>query len=140
MRALLFLSLALAVGCDGSAPTGTTSAAVEGSWEWVRAVDVQTREVHTPQTEGYEATLTFAPSGEREGTYRYARLGGVEVRGRYGIGYEHEPGADFLSVDAPIDFLTESAWLTAGGDTLYLGGVMELGYEVVYVRERVATP
>ena len=140
MRLVLSCSLfvlALA-GCDTN-PTTDTVPSLAGAWRWISSTDVESGEVHLPTTEGYDARLTFAPDGDRAGTYRYARVGGeaaLVVDGRYTVSYEDAPGNDFIGIDSPIDFLDEAAWIGLGSDTLRLGGVFESGYTTLYARER----
>lgn len=103
---------------------------------WVRAVDVATREVHTPGTEGYAARLTVGPTdSDGKGDYVYRRSDGRAVEGQYHAWGDAPHGFEALTIDTPIDFLTETAYLWAVNDTLRLGGVFEGGYEVIHARE-----
>src|SRR5438093_6424025 len=107
-----------------------------GVWEWVASVDVQTQQRHTPASDGFTARLEFIPETQRAGTFRYSRDGALVVRDSYGIAFEDAPGNDFIHLNASVDYLRESAWITVGADTLRLGGVMELGFNSVYARVR----
>ena len=138
MRPLTLLLLGLLVaGCD-SGPETVDHTAMGGTWAWVSSTDVETGEVHTPETEGYDARLVFTPDDGVSGSYRYERVGGEPrtVEGRYAVGFENAPGRDFVVIDTPIDFLDETAWLSRGSEVLRLGGVFELGYTTLYARVR----
>ena len=117
---------------------GTTEpfhlAYLPGSWQWVSSRDVRSQQTHTPSTEGHTARLQFISDSERSGTFVYTRDGQTAVQGRYDIGFEDAPGNDFVRLSESIDFLTKSAWIAVGSDTLRLDGVMELGYNSVYAR------
>lgn len=108
--------------------------ALEGTWGWVRSLNVETGQIHTPSEDGFEAELVFAATSETEGTFSYRRTGAPEVSGNFGIGFEDDPGNDFVVLDRSIDFLESHAWVAAGLDSLWLGGVMEGGYNTTYVR------
>jgi hypothetical protein len=99
-------------------------------------VDVKTGQAHTPQRDGFEATLTFVATDSSHGTFTYTRAGGTPIVGTFGIAYEHFPGSDFIGVDPGFDFLTRNAWVGAGPDSMSLGGVFELGYNSTYARVR----
>ncbi len=107
---------------------------LEGTWSWVRSVDVNTLDLHTPGADDFQAELVFVADSEREGSYVYRRTGAPEVNGRFGIGSEDSPGNDFIAIDHPIDFLESHAWVVAGTDSLWLGGVFENGYNSLYAR------
>ena len=136
-RWLAALSLLLvAAGCEGtpvSAGYGP-AAALNGSWRWVSSQNVTTQQLHTPATEGFQATLTFTATSGWEGTFTYARTGAAEVKGTFSISSEDAPGNDFVAIGSPIDFLNETAWITASADSLRLNGVMEGGYVSNYAR------
>lgn len=140
-RWIAALSLLLvAAGCEGTPLSRDygPAAGLNGTWRWVSSQDVETQQMHTPATEGFEATLTFQAIGGWEGTFTYARAGAAAVKGSFSIASEDAPGNDFVVIDTPIDFLNETAWVTATADSLRLNGVMEAGYASTYVR--VPTP
>lgn len=107
---------------------------LEGAWRWAYSVDVSTQQTHSPSADGFEAELTFIADSERAGSFLYQRTGAPEVTGEFSIGYEDAPGNDFLVLDHSIDFLESHAWLAAGPDSLWLGGVFEGGYNSMYAR------
>ena len=89
-----------AVACDN--PTGARYAPAErlaGRWSWVSSLEVETLQLHTPQTEGYAAELRFEATSGRDGVYTYARIGGSEIRGNFLIGSGDGPGNDFIHSD-----------------------------------------
>jgi hypothetical protein len=128
--------LLLAAGCDAgpSTPVHRPAQQLAGTWRWVSSLDVKTQRLHTPATEGFEAELRFDAESDHDGTFTYRRQGRPAVRGRFGIGSEDAPGNDFIVLEPGIDFLARNAWVSAGRDSLYLDGVMELGYNSRYVR------
>jgi hypothetical protein len=136
-RWLAALSLVLvAAGCEGTPVSEGygPAAALNGSWRWVSSQDVNTQQLHTPATEGFEATLAFTATSGWDGTFTYARAGAAEVKGTFSIASEDAPGNNFVVIDTPIDFLNETAWIVAGSDSLRLNGVMEGGYASTYTR------
>jgi hypothetical protein len=134
--------LALAVimstaACSGEPTTSRRWAPAEriaGSWQWIQSEDVKTSQVHTPLSTGFQASLTFTAENERSGSFIYARSGAALISGHFDILSEDAPGNDFIAVDPGFDFLTRHAWVTAGGDTLRLGGVYESGFNSTYAR------
>ena len=127
-------------GCD-SGPFGppdtrpyAPAERLAGTWRWVSSFDVRTQVAHTPATTGHGATLQFTAESARTGTFTYTRAGSLPVTGRFEIGSEHAPGNDFVVLQPGIDYLARNAWVSAGSDSLYLGGVMELGYNSRYAR------
>lgn len=138
---LLALLTSLASACTSDPPAGPLAWApaqvLDGTWRWVSSQDVTTGIVLTPETEGFEAELSFVAVSHNEGTFSYTRLGTADtIRGEFGIGYEDGPGNDFIAIDRAIDFLTSHAWVGAWVDELYLGGVFEMGYNSWYERVR----
>lgn len=137
MKKVVALVLVLAAAGCADPPTEAPYAPAEqldGVWRWVSSLDVNTQELLTPDTEGFEAELRFTAVSGTEGTFTYRRSDGTEVSGTFGIAYEDAPGNDFIVLEPGIDFLERNAWLGAGPDTLRLGGVMELGYDSRYAR------
>lgn len=108
--------------------------ALAGRWHWVSSLNVETQQILTPASEGFEAELTFTVETDGEGTFTYVRTGAPDVVGEFGIASEDASGNDFIVISQSIDFLRQYAWLAAGPDTLNLGGVMEGGYNSRYVR------
>jgi hypothetical protein len=137
---LSFALLAAAVlSCSDKAlpgPDWRPAERIEGTWRWVRSLDVNTTHVHSPASAGFEASLTVVAESNRSGTYTYARAGAPPVAGRFTISFEDAPGNDFISIDHPIDYLTQNAWVSAGPDSLRLNGVYELGFNSTYARVR----
>lgn len=131
---LLFLALSSCANGPSEPERYAPAEALEGSWQWVRSVNVNTGQIHDPAAEDFEAELTFTASSELEGTFSYRRTNASEVIGTFGIGFEDVPGNDFIALERSIDFLESHAWLSAGTDSLRLGGVMEGGYNSTYVR------
>jgi hypothetical protein len=117
-------------------PDWSPAERIEGTWRWERSVDVKTAEVHSPASAGFEASLTVVAESDRSGTYTYARAGASPVAGRFTISFEDAPGNDFISIDHPIDYLTQNAWVSVGPDSLGLNGVYELGFNSSYSRVR----
>ena len=131
-------SLLVAVSSCGGGPAEpgryAPAEALQGTWRWVSSLDVDTQQLHTPSSDGFEAELVFTAESDREGSFVYRRTGAPDVTGGFGIGFEDLPGNDFLVLDRSVDFLESHAWVSAGRDSLWLGGVMEGGYNSRYVR------
>ena len=109
--------------------------ALTGRWQWVSSLDVKTQQLHTPESEGYQADLQFIAESTRSGRFIYRRSDGSKVvEGSFGIGSEDAPGNDFIVLTDSIDFLREYAWVGAGPEVLWLGGVYELGFNTRYAR------
>ena len=136
LRILGFVAMTIIpLGCSQSTqPSHLTN--LPGVWEWVASVNVQTQERHSPESDAVTALLEFTAQTERAGMFRYFRDGQVAVEDRYDIAFEDAPGNDFIRLNASIDYLTESAWISVGADTLRLNGVRELGFNSVYARVR----
>jgi hypothetical protein len=138
ISARLALSLVLFTACGSpSEPIREPYAPAQkltGSWRWVSSLDVRTGQRHTPATAGFEATISFTADSALAGAFVYARTGQGPITGRFSIDFEDSPGADFVVLEPSIDFLSRNAWVAAGRDTLYLGGVMELGFNSLYAR------
>lgn len=127
----------LAAAC-GEGPTTTREHApaerLHGSWRWVRSLDVSTQQLHTPATDGFEAVIRFTALTPYSGTFAYSRTGQATVEGVFGISYEDAPGNDFITLEPGIDFVVRNAWVAAGRDSMWLGGVFEGGYNSMYAR------
>lgn len=134
------LCLVVAAGCsDVAAPNTLTqrwapAERIAGTWTWVRSVDVKTGLTSTPETTGSSGTLTFTALSEREGTFVFQRPGAEAVSGRFWIASEDAPGNDFITVSASFPYVTRNAWVAAGLDSLWLGGVFEGGFNSTYAR------
>jgi hypothetical protein len=126
----------LACGSDPQRPRWAPAERLVGSWRWVRSIDVKTSDIHTPASSGFEASLEFAAESERSGSYVYTRSDAARISGKFTIGSEDAPGNDFISIDHPIDFLTQNAWIAASADSLDLSGVREGGFNSTYARVR----
>ncbi len=109
---------------------------ISGRWEWVRAQHSQTGVLVTPGSAGFSAEIEFVRESPSTGTFRFTRTGGPTVEGRFDIGSEDVPGNDFIIMEPGIEFLTRAAWISAGSDSLRLGGVFESGYNSTYGRLR----
>lgn len=121
-----------ASGCNEAERNRSHLLQIEGVWEWVESINVETKQKHTPVTEGFNAQLTFRPDDETSGTYAYSKDDRLIVEGQYGIGFEDAHGPAFITFDKGFDFLSETAWLALSEEVLVLDGVFELGYESTY--------
>jgi hypothetical protein len=132
---VVFVTAPLIASCnDTTTPRWAPAEVVAGSWQWVRSVDVRTAGIHTPSSDGFQASLVLVAESARAGTYTYSRVGASPISGNFTIGSEDAPGNDFISIDQPIDFLTQHAWISSGLDSLRLNGVFELGFNSTYAR------
>ena len=130
-----FVGTLMGCGVDPAGPDRHAPAeALKGTWRWVSSLDVGDQHLHTPVADGFEAELVFVAESERAGAYTYRRAGAPDVHGRFAIASEDQPGNDFIVIDRAIDFLERHAWVAAGADSLWLGGVLEGGYNSRYAR------
>jgi hypothetical protein len=142
-RRLRPIALAIAIcaavvlpGCKSSTESSTYQPArsLEGSWRWVSSLHLSSNTLHTPQSEGFEATLRFDASTGTVGRFLYSRTGASATEGQFGIGYEDAPGNDFITLQPGIDYLQNAAWLTVTATDLILDGSLEGGYRTRYMR------
>jgi hypothetical protein len=134
---LAVLSLVVAVGCsEATEPKARWAPAerIAGTWNWVHSLDVKTGQTATPETTGSSGRLTFAALSEREGTFVFERPGAEPITGSFGIASEDAPGNDFITVSTSFPFITRSAWVAAGADSLRLDGGFEGGFNSTYAR------
>lgn len=127
---------ACAGGSTAPAAAWDPAARLAGRWEWVSSQDVQSGALMTPRTEGRMAELRFSRRSASSGTFRFVVSGADTVYGTFGIGFEDVRGHDFIFVEPSIPYLSWSAWLAMGDDSLRLGGSMERGFDSTYARIR----
>jgi hypothetical protein len=135
--AALLVMLVLATAC-ASPPTSEVPNApaqrLHGSWRWIAAVDTRTGQFITPAAAGFDAELQFTAESDRSGTFTYRRIGQPDIHGVFSIWSEHAPGNDFITIEPTFDFVTRNAWVAVGRDSLFLGGVFELGRNSTWAR------
>ena len=107
---------------------------LEGTWQWVSSLDLSSDELHTPESTGDEASLTFEASSSHSGTFVYSVTGEEDVHGDFGIATEDSAGPAFIAIEPGIAFLASHAWIAVDAERLLLSGSTSPRYESTYVR------
>ena len=109
---------------------------LEGTWQWVSSQDLSSDVLHTPESTGDNASLTFEASSSQGGAFLYSVTGSDDVHGDFVIGNEDAGGPEFIAIEPGIGFLAGHAWLAVGEDRLILTGFTSPRFLSTYVRSK----